>query len=403
MAQRRDGTPTLTTPVGETSHLERLQFGDRGIDENWLQDLMHKSPEVLPINEIDPGFGLLVPIGREISTAVGPIDNLYVSPSGLLTLVEAKLWRNPQARREVVGQIIDYAKEVTRWSYEELDATTKQATDKTLWELVSEADPVLNESQFVDAVVRNLKAGRFLLLIAGDGIREEMERMAEFLQETPQLRFTLALVELQVYRVPGSEDLLTVPLVVGRTSEVERAVVRVTGAETAHVEVSLDASERSEKSGARRRTLTHDEFFEELSQSGVDAAGLEVAHRLHDDFAADSRFMIDWKAASFSLKLQDPVEPSYQFTILVVQSSGTAYTGWLKGQLMKVGLSPALGCDFVRDLGELIGLGVGKAEDSWDRSASLADIANAYDTFKARIERFAQDVYALRESGEEGA
>ena len=107
-----------------------------------------------------------------------------------------------------------------------------RATGKSLWELVS-GDSELDESRFVDAVVRNLKTGRFLLLIAGDGIREEMERMAEFLQETPQLRFTLALVELQVYRVLGGDDLLTMPLVVGRTSEVERAVVRVTGAVTA--------------------------------------------------------------------------------------------------------------------------------------------------------------------------
>ncbi len=124
-------------------------------------------------------------------------------------------------------------------------------------------------------------------------------------------------------------------------------------------------------------------------------------HRLHDDFASDSRYVIDWKAASFSLKLQDPVESNYEFTILVVQSSGTAYMGWLKAQLDKLDLPPALGCDFVRGLGGLIGLGIGKAEDSWDRSASLTDIATCYDAFKARIERFAQEVYSSRERHDE--
>ena len=29
-------------------------------------------------------------------------------------LIECKLWRNPEARREVVGQILDYAKVLTR-------------------------------------------------------------------------------------------------------------------------------------------------------------------------------------------------------------------------------------------------------------------------------------------------
>ncbi len=34
-------------------------------------------------------------------------------------LVEAKLWRNPEARRKVIGQILDYAKELSRWNYED--------------------------------------------------------------------------------------------------------------------------------------------------------------------------------------------------------------------------------------------------------------------------------------------
>ena len=45
---------------------------------------------------------------------------MYVNPLGLLILAEHKLWRNPQARREVIGQILDYAKEFASWSYEEL-------------------------------------------------------------------------------------------------------------------------------------------------------------------------------------------------------------------------------------------------------------------------------------------
>ena len=33
---------------------------------------------------------------------------------------EFKLWRNPHARREVIGQILDYAKDLASWSYEDL-------------------------------------------------------------------------------------------------------------------------------------------------------------------------------------------------------------------------------------------------------------------------------------------
>jgi len=43
-----------------------------------------------------------------------------MNSSGYLTLVETKLWRNPESRRTVIGQIIDYAKELSRLSYEGL-------------------------------------------------------------------------------------------------------------------------------------------------------------------------------------------------------------------------------------------------------------------------------------------
>ncbi|MEA2045927.1 MAG: hypothetical protein U9N48_05320 [Euryarchaeota archaeon] len=71
--------------------------------------------------EIEPAFAPLLSVGREVATDVGSIDNLYLSAQGYLTIVETKLWRNPEARREVVGQIIDYAKEISRWSFEELE------------------------------------------------------------------------------------------------------------------------------------------------------------------------------------------------------------------------------------------------------------------------------------------
>ena len=53
-----------------------------------------------------------VPICTELSTPAGAIDNFMVTPSGLPVLVECKLWRNPEGRREVIGQILDYAKEL---------------------------------------------------------------------------------------------------------------------------------------------------------------------------------------------------------------------------------------------------------------------------------------------------
>jgi len=402
MPPRRDGVPVITSPSGGAEQLERVPLNERRISEGFLQDLLFNNPEVLPIDEIDPGFGPLIPIGREIGTAAGPMDNLYISPQGLLTLVEAKLWRNPEARRQVVGQILDYAKEISLWSYDDLNAKAREVARKSLWEMVSSvADDALEEPRFVDAVSRNMQAGRFLLLIVGDGIREEMERLADFLQATPQLRFTLGLIELQIYRMGNEGRLLVMPNVVGRTIEMTRAVIRVASTEGARVDVSLDVSDPDDGGGggSRRRILTRDEFFDELEHSGTSPDGVTIARRIYEDFDDDDRFQIDWGSSSYSVKLRDPTERNQLYTILVVEQVGRAYVGWLDGQLSRVGLPVKLGRDFVASAGTLVKREVHpKYLTSWDRPAPLDDIVPNYGELKTLVEEFAQEVYSHRQA-----
>src|ERR1035438_3071619 len=106
--------------------LERLHFLKKTsepvpFDEAWLQRLIMQHPSLLPVDQIEPVFNTLVPICVELPTLSGFVDNLFVTPAGDIALVECKLWRNPEARRKVVAQIIDYAREMSTWTYETLD------------------------------------------------------------------------------------------------------------------------------------------------------------------------------------------------------------------------------------------------------------------------------------------
>ena len=99
-------------------------------------------------------------------------------------LVECKLWRNPEGRREVVGQILYYAKELSRWSSSDLHREVNRRLKRDgnpLLEMVRAVEPKVDEIQFNDALTANLRRGRFLLLIVGDGIREGVEAIAEYL------------------------------------------------------------------------------------------------------------------------------------------------------------------------------------------------------------------------------
>src|ERR1700742_3528378 len=74
------------------------------------------------------------------------------------------------------------------------------------------------------AVTANLRRGRFLLLILGDGVREDVEAIASYLQAHAGLHFTFGLVEFPIYRLPSGERLVA-PRVVARTMSVLRTVV----------------------------------------------------------------------------------------------------------------------------------------------------------------------------------
>ena len=138
MVQRRGRQ--FTTPIhvdrldaaGTARTLEPVPLGQGdGIaakhDEGWLQRLIFNFPQALPVRDIDPGFGSLVAVCIELSVSSGSLDNLFVTESGDLVVTECKLWRNPQARREVVAQIIDYANSMAYWSYEDLERAIRQA------------------------------------------------------------------------------------------------------------------------------------------------------------------------------------------------------------------------------------------------------------------------------------
>ncbi|MYJ75478.1 MAG: hypothetical protein F4089_10450 [Gammaproteobacteria bacterium] len=219
-------------PSGEAGQetLRRIPLGTAvsagGIDESSLRNLLFEFPGSLPVGSIDAAYAHPVPVCRELSTPAGYVDAVYVNALGRLVLAEFKLWRNPQARREVIGQILDYAKEFASWSYEDLQREVSRALGRkgnVVYELVRSQAPDLDEADFVDNVSRHLARGEFLLLIVGDGIREGVENIVDFVQRHSGLHFTLALVEAALYRDTG-DRIIVQPRCLARTEVVSRLV-----------------------------------------------------------------------------------------------------------------------------------------------------------------------------------
>lgn len=164
--------------------------------------------------DIEPAFTPLVSICRELPTEAGFLDNLWLTPAGGIILGECKLFRNPQARREVTAQALHYSSSLAGMSYEDFAGAVRRALRSEtarLWDFVKDQSD-LDEATFADAVARRLRQSHLMILIIGDGVQEGVESLAAHLQLHAGLRAGLALVDLSVWR-NGETDLLILPRV----------------------------------------------------------------------------------------------------------------------------------------------------------------------------------------------
>jgi hypothetical protein len=212
--------------------LRRLHLG-QGMEgekrrEDFVQQLVHDYPDIIPMADIEPAFMPMLAVCRELKTSAGYLDNLWLTPAGGIVIGECKLVRNPQARREVLAQALDYASAISKWHYEDLEAGVREALknpNAKLWDVVAEESD-LDEAQFVDAVERRLNTSRFMVLIIGDGIQEGVEALTSYLQLHAGLHVGVALVDLSIWQ-GFDQALLIVPRIPLRTVLVERGIVLV--------------------------------------------------------------------------------------------------------------------------------------------------------------------------------
>jgi hypothetical protein len=248
------GNFVLFDDAGKLEKGEQVYLGEmKGRNEAWLRDMLFENPEIIPTDDIDSSFGPLVPLCKELRTEAGQIDALFINERGRLTIVECKLWKNPQARREVVAQTLHYVSALCSWSYADLQRQVAAAVGRQgniPFELVrNHTGAALREQQFVDAVSRSLREGRFLVLLAGDGIREGVQSLTELVNRSATRAFTFGLVEVALYRF-GKNRFAIQPRVLANTETVTRQITFVNtrrGGDSYIIEDGSEAGEAIER------------------------------------------------------------------------------------------------------------------------------------------------------------
>lgn len=350
-------------------------------DEKWLQDLIDRHPECLPIIEIEPALEGAISVCREMPTTNGPIDNVLLTPHGDIILVETKLWKNPEARRTVVAQALDYAACVFELDYQSfevaiLKAQTKQPINRLydLFEGKSEKDEV----SFIDAVEANLRRGRALILVVGDGIRSQTRQLAELVQSHAGARFTFALVELAIFKMPGSEQVLVCPRTLVQTELLERGVIRIEDGRA----LSIAAPERlTSPSGFKPmpESITSEQFMDAMAgiNPQLPQKLKQVLEQLQDVGVA-AQFQ-----RSLHLRWETPSGKSV--SLGYISRSGEIWTDTVTN-----GVPTALAQDYVKELADALGAKFfvsekGIVDDMTKASASSAERLKAIDMFQTTL------------------
>ncbi len=198
--------------------------------EDHLQELIERHPNLLAGDQVNPDSPrrwlmlsreVAVP-GEEGGAGRWSLDHLLLDQDAIPTLVEVKRSSDSRIRREVVGQMLDYAANaVTYWNldslreaYEESRRAVGEDPESEIARLTD--DPEADYDEYWERAKTNLLAGRIRLVFVADVVPAELQRVVEFLNERMSPTEVIA-VEIRQY-TGGGEQML-VPRVLGQTAE----------------------------------------------------------------------------------------------------------------------------------------------------------------------------------------
>ncbi len=195
------------------------------MNEALLQDLVARNPSLLATQ---PGEGPLLLVRREAAVyddqdvnAHGTLDHLFLDAGGVPVLVEVKRSTDTRIRREVIGQMLDYATGASNWKAERLQAWFAQRceTDGLDSEEVLAAHSD-EPDKFWQQVAEHLEAGRLRLYFVADVIPPTLRAIVEWLNEQLKACTVLA-VEIKQYLDGHGQQTIVVPTVLGNTAKAE--------------------------------------------------------------------------------------------------------------------------------------------------------------------------------------
>ncbi len=204
--------------------------------ETALQEALKRNSEVIPVADLE--LNEVIVVGRETTLPVGAIDLLLVDADGRIIILETKLSQNPELRRQVIAQLLDYGASLWRnaSTLKEFEAMVLRYwhSDACEDERVKNAnslreglEPIFKDlsgeewdyDAFEASLADNLANGQHVLLVVAGGLMDGLSR--DLLQYTNIcLNLPLYGVEIDVFETAARQ--LIVPRGVRYTAQIHK-------------------------------------------------------------------------------------------------------------------------------------------------------------------------------------
>ncbi len=208
-----------------------------------LQRLLEFNPDLIPGDQINPDAPRRWLVVKREMPVPDPstgdnrwsIDLFFVDQDAMPTFIECKRYNDTRAKREVVGQMLEYAANGHYyWSKDEIRTYAEQVAEKnnlSLEEEIKRLQPEEPESvdEFFQHVQNNLREGQVRLVFFLEESSPELKSVVDFLNKQME-RSEVLLVEARQYEHSGTK--IVTPILFGYTEEarqVKKTVSVVTG------------------------------------------------------------------------------------------------------------------------------------------------------------------------------
>ena len=268
-------------------------------DETHLQNILYNDPDIIPFSDMDSDRKPLRVVIKEMGLpGSGNTDIIGIDEDGRISIIETKLASNPEVKRKVIGQILEYASFLWSQTYEEFDRNVSKILGGNLADIMREkvGDDNWDEESFRSNISETLEKGNFTLFIVVDEMNDELKRILDFLNSRKMSNLEIYALSFGYFKDPQSGQELLLPQIFGYKSPSGQ--------------------------GPKPNVWDETSFFDQ-AKTNLDERGVEILRDMYS-FVKD-KGKVSWgrgQTATFCMKLKDS---RYYKSLFCVFSNGRTW------------------------------------------------------------------------------